>query len=70
MAEIIGCKIIAIGEANEEEVYFRPRSHLLEHGDEFVAIDPTAIGGRFHRVKLLCVKIQKRRLQFITGQQI
>jgi hypothetical protein len=51
--KVVGCEIITIGEAYEKEIDFRPGGHLLEHGDKLVAIDPPAIGWRFHRVKLL-----------------
>lgn len=51
--KVVGCEIITISEAYEKEIDFRPGGHLLEHGDKLVAIDPPAIGWRFHRVKLL-----------------
>ena len=57
VAKVLRREIVPIGEADEEEVDFRTGGHLLEHGDELVAIDPTSIGRRFHRIEFLCLFI-------------
>ena len=70
--KVFGGEVVAIGETDEQEIYFWTGGHFLEHGHELVTVDPATFPSRFHRIEFLHINHeQQHELDIsVTNQSI